>query len=110
MQFEPQAFFEFYQALKSAISVYGNRPDPEDYGTRFHAVVSEIFSDEGDRERLFSLGERIGRREPLTEADLTLEEVGKMKIICDAYFLQVFNKKIEQRKRRNQQAWNEAWD
>ena len=95
-QFEPQAFGEFFEALKLAMRVYGDWDGSQDYGEVFHPVVSEIVGESDECETLFSLGERLRVKSP-TQTEITLEEVGKIKIVCDAYFIRKFNAEAKRR-------------
>ena len=90
LQFEPQAFTEFFESLKAAMGVYGDWVEPEEYRHAFHRVVSEIVHDPDEPSLLFSIRERL-TTQSLKDGEITLEHVGKMKLICDGYFLRKFN-------------------
>jgi hypothetical protein len=66
----------------------------------FRSVVAEIVRDSEEVEKLFTLGANLGARQP-KGGEITLEEVGKMKIICDAYFIRTLNEMAKRRSGEN---------
>ena len=89
LQFEAQAFMAFYESLKAASLLFGDREQSEEYGAVFRRIAVDTMGLAEEGANLFGLAESLRARPP-REGEVTLEHVGKMKIICDAYFIKRF--------------------
>ncbi len=93
MQFEPNAYDEFFKALKSGMKIYGSwdgKAAFEDAFNKFLIGLIPSFTD-SERKKLLDLGNQFEKGKPQTGLlPITLSEVGEIKIICDAYFNRVF--------------------
>ena len=107
MQVEPNAFIEFFRGFKSALKVYGDWNPETDFRaatrrTMESGVPSESIGDNTTQE-LIDLGETMETNRVVTK-NITLTEVIGMKIVCDAYFLIVLNRKAQERVRKERGA------
>lgn len=95
-QCEANAFINFYKSLKSAMKLYGEYQSETDFLACFKGYFRDMTSSVADDiQELYELGEALanGAQQDKT---ITLEEVGKIKIFSDAYFLQTFRKQIQE--------------
>lgn len=91
-QCESNAYVNFYKALKTGMKVYEDCKKDEVFSQCLERWFSELSTDiKSDIEECFELGEQLeGRQNP--SKTITLEEVGKIKIFCDFYFLKTFRR------------------
>ena len=101
VQFEAQVFLLFFKSLKAGMRQYGDWDGTRSFGDAFHPFMKEWFPKvtSDDRTRYITFGERLEAREPLP-GPLTLEEVGVMKAVCDAYFIRVFSRLADERRKQ----------
>ncbi len=103
MQVEVNAFMEFFIAFKSAVQIYGDWDGKSDFRESARRILESRLPVEnlGDNTTpgLIDIGEKMQSGQTQTKT-ITLSEVIGMKIVCDAYFLAVFNGKAVERLRR----------
>lgn len=91
MQFEANAFEQFYRALKRAMKVYGDSDDSVPYPERFADFASEFFTDDGDRETYIGSAEKI-EAGAMSDLRVDLSKATMMKVLTDAYLLRAFDR------------------
>lgn len=91
LQFEANIYHEFYLSLKSSLKSSGEWDGKSQYGPSFMQVLSELFPSVEDGEKYLTLGEKLEADNTQTK-DITLSEVGVMKLICDRHFLAMYQK------------------
>lgn len=96
MQFERSAFEQFYKALKSGMRVYGDWDGVSPFIKAFDAIMCEVMPEPEECRRYVHLGERLEAARSIS-AEISLSEVGMMKVLCDAYFLQLFKQLVRDR-------------
>jgi hypothetical protein len=95
MQFEANAFEQFYLALKHAMRVYGDWDEVTPFPKRFETFASEFFSEEIDREIYVGSAEKI-EAGAVTELRVDLSEAAAMKALTDAYLLRTFDREASE--------------
>lgn len=110
MQFEPNAYNEFFRALKSGMRVYGAWDANEPFEPTFNRTVQQIIPtlDAAERKKYLDLGEQFAAQPPEELLPITLSEVGAMKVLCDGYFIHVFRDLANAHADAENQGKNEA--
>lgn len=91
LQLEPNAFFEFFMAFKTAARLYGDWDGKSPFLEAARAIFQRVLPGTHSWEEMMTIGEVMeGRQQPPKE--ITLTEAGGMKVCCDAYLLSAFAK------------------
>lgn len=98
MQFEANAYESFYLALKKGMHVYGDWDGNEPFSDAFDRLASDFISDPAARGNIVRLGESFTTGQPAL-GEMTLSEVGTLKVLCDFYFLLTFRRLMQERTR-----------
>lgn len=94
-QFLLPAFQEFYLSFKTGMQVYKAWNPSEDFYTVYNKMVKQLIPEIENHQKYYQLGEEVVLNKG-SEEKITFEEVGAMKIICDAYFIQTFKELIRE--------------
>lgn len=97
LQFEPNAFLDFFAAFTAAREVFTGR-DASSVAA-FSDAVRDVLPAFDEADRLFALAEAL-RKTPDQPSTITLDEVGKMKTLCDALVVMEY--------RRQAAEWRQA--
>lgn len=99
---EPNIYEQFYLALKEGMRVFGDWDGrKESYREIFKGFAETLFTEPGEWEQYFTLGEALDPANP-QPLPITLKEVGHMKCLCDAYFLKTFHKTTKEHMKKSQ--------
>ena len=90
LRFEINAFEEFYVSLRTAMRAFGRWDGASPYVPIFVEHVRAFATYSEDAERYTALAERIEARQ-MENAQLDLADVGKMKLLVDAFFFWAFD-------------------
>ena len=94
MQFEPHAFGCFYAAFRAAVTDWRDATDDErEPRERVAGEMARVVPAFDERDKFLSAGEAFVLEHKLTPMSLT-DAVG-MKIICDALFIDLFQKRAK---------------
>lgn len=96
LQFEANAFEQFYKSLKSGMRIYGDWDGIIPFSKTFDIFLSTISRSKEERNKYLKLGKQFEKTPPDTSG-ITLSEVGIMKLICDAYFIRTFQHLAKER-------------
>ena len=91
LQFELNAYDCFYRSLKSGMEVFGDWDAAKPFEDAFEAFTKDIIPDAEQRREFLELGRQF-EIQPCDPKGITLNEVGGMKLLCDAYFLERFRR------------------
>jgi AbiV family abortive infection protein len=94
LQLEPNAFLEFFNAFTEAHETFFKRAVTSDSAAFSEAAVAVVPAFD-DGEQLFAFAQALQNR-PGDTAPVTLEEVGKMKALCDGLILMEFRRQVNQ--------------
>jgi hypothetical protein len=97
IQFEMNAFEQFYRALSLAMRLYGDWPEKELFDVTFRRLATDFKMEEAEVNRLIGFFKGFDVAPP-TATGITLSEVGEIKVLCDAYLLRTFNRMAIERK------------
>lgn len=98
LQLEANAYEQFYRSLQSGMAVYGDWDRAGPFAEAFHLAMSALLPEAEERDKYLRLGEQF-EVVPIRPEGITLTEVGEMKLLCDAYFLQTFARLVRHRSR-----------
>lgn len=98
LQFEAQSYGAFLAAFKSGTLLYGDRTGEEAFEYCFNRLTTELISNDSFRQKHLGLVQAYDSQS-LAAGAITLSEVAEMKLICDAYFSEVFNRLAQSRVR-----------
>jgi len=96
LQFEANAFDQFYKSLNSGMRIYGDWDGIMPFSKSFDTFLSTISRNKEERNKYLRLSKQFEKTPPDTSG-ITLEEVGIMKLICDAYFMRTFQRLAKER-------------
>lgn len=96
LQFEFNAYEQFYLSLKTGMRQYGDWDGVSPFTVAFDAVMADVMPDTEERHKYLRLGEQFLATPPVPK-DITLSEVGAIKLLCDAYYLQTFRRIAHER-------------
>jgi len=96
-QFEANSYQSFYLALKTGMRTYNDWNEEAPYSSAFDALTSDFFTDREARSKIVRIGESFSTGQPAL-AEITLSDVGTLKILCDFYFLLTFRRLMQQRR------------
>jgi AbiV family abortive infection protein len=99
LQFEPQAYEAFAKSLKSGMALYGHQLTGEDFTTAFARFVEEKTSDDAFKAKHLNLI-KASESKSTPVCAVTLSEVAELKLICDMYFIEVFNRLAIERQKK----------
>jgi len=97
VQFEPNAYEQFYKSLKSGMRLYKDWDETVPFTTAFDTTMADFVPNAEERKKYLNLGEQFETDSPDPKG-VTLSETGFMKVLCDAYFLMTFKKMLTARK------------
>jgi len=97
LQCEPNAYQQFFEALKAGMRLYGDWDGEKPFEGAFEKEIVTLVPDEEERKRILELGQQLEKIPPITEG-ITLKEVAMLKILCDAYFTVKFRQQAEKEK------------
>jgi hypothetical protein len=103
LRFELNAFEEFYQALRVGLHAAGSWDGTGDGRAAFEEFISRIVKAEEDRKEYFETGESLARGERPSK-EITLEEVGGMKALCDVFFIGEARKRAQELGKRREES------
>jgi len=89
LQFEPNVYECFYKCLKYAMQYHGDWDGKSAFPRRFEEFLSTLNFGDEERNKQMKIGEQFEVFPPNPE-DITLSEVGAIKIVCDAYLKKKF--------------------
>lgn len=87
LRLERNAFSEFFETLMSGLKALGTWDGNGDGREAFDSHVSKVMREEKDRIDYFDAGVSLSRHED-ARMDVTLEQVGVMKVLCDMMFME----------------------
>jgi len=90
-QFEIDAFRCFFNSFKEGIKQYDIEMFDEEYEKTFRNVISELIPKFNEIDKYYNIGIEINDGS-IKNGSVTLEHVGIMKTICDAYFITTFKR------------------
>ncbi|MBM3713551.1 MAG: AbiV family abortive infection protein [Actinobacteria bacterium] len=94
---ENQSFINFYLCLKNALTFYGIWNSTDNYYDVFYETLKSLGLLKKDIVELYDYGEKLLEKKS-NEVKITLEEVGSMKIVCDAFFIKRFRSQLKKKK------------
>jgi len=97
LQFEANAYDSFSKSLTSGMRTYGDLDAVKSLAEAFSSSLSKIVTKLEDREKHLKLIRQFEKIPPDTKG-ITLQEVGEIKLICDAYFILKFDALARERK------------
>ena len=89
LQFEPNAYDCFYKCLKYAMQYNGDWDGQSSFPRRLEQFLSSLNIGEEETNKHMKIGEQFEVFPP-NPKDITLSEVGAIKIVCDAYLKKKF--------------------
>ncbi len=89
IQFELNAYEQFYKSLKAGMQAYGDLDKNQPIITSIGEYVNRNILVFNNVSKYLELGEQFETKDNIPRG-ITLSEVGAIKILCDAYFLHKF--------------------
>ena len=89
LQFEANAFEQFYRALSSAMKIYGDWDGAASFPATLEEFANEYFNEPGDRQAYVGNAKRI-EAGAVSELRVDLTQAAGMKLLTDAYLVTQF--------------------
>jgi AbiV family abortive infection protein len=93
MSFEPQGVLSFYLCIRTAMAAYGDWDESGPFPPELRRFVQDALPtfETADLEKLIAVGEAMTDGQGIPHP-LTMNDVGLMKILCDAYLIRTFRR------------------
>jgi len=97
----PNACDLFFRSLKSGMKFYGDWDGNISFAEAFKDFFKEVIQQDEHIDELIKLSDRFEKGEKADFSDLTFDIAMQVKVLCDVYFLRVFQKFAECHLERN---------
>jgi AbiV family abortive infection protein len=91
---EREAFTNFYLSVKHLLRYFGTWDGVDNYYDALNTALTGLNLSEDFAEKIFEIGENSINEKEFSE-QITLEQVGISKVICDTLFVKFFNSSID---------------